>query len=116
MTDGATKYDAEKTRLDLVATDFVWAIGEVLTFGVGKYGPWNWAKGMEWSRPYGALLRHMTAWASGENKDPESGLSHLAHAGCCLMFLLVYQKRGIGVDDRYKFADPASLVKSGSER
>jgi hypothetical protein len=39
-------------------------------------------------RYFGALMRHMTAWYDGEKKDPESGKSHLAHAGCCLLFLM----------------------------
>ena len=38
----------------------------------------------------------------GEDKDPESGLSHLAHAACCIMFLLEFEKTHPELDDRYK--------------
>ena len=36
----------------------------------------------------GATIRHLTAWRSGERLDPESGLPHLAHAACSVLFML----------------------------
>ena len=37
---------------------------------------------------YNKLLNcHMWAWKNGEQLDQESGIHHLAHAMCCLMFL-----------------------------
>ena len=63
---------------------------QVLTFGAKKYDDRNWELGMDYSRVYGALMRHMTAWWEGENLDPETKLSHLHHAGCCIMFLQQY--------------------------
>ena len=45
------------------------------------------------------MLRHIFAWASGERVDAESGLSHLAHAGANVLFLLTYELKGIGNDD-----------------
>ena len=63
-------------------------------------GARNWEKGMDWSRVYGALLRHLFSWWRGYDKDPETGLSHLAHAGCCVLFLLAYTLRNVGKDDR----------------
>ena len=35
-----------------------------------------------------ACHRHLQAWWSGERLDKESGLPHLAHAVCCLLFLM----------------------------
>lgn len=77
-------------------------IAKVLAFGAEKYGRHNWRKGMAWSRLLGAILRHLFAWMQGEDKDPESGLSHLAHAGCDILFLLTYELNALGTDDRYK--------------
>ncbi|WP_442880072.1 dATP/dGTP diphosphohydrolase domain-containing protein [Aurantimonas sp. A2-1-M11] len=54
---------------------------------------------MAWSRLRGALDRHMAAFDHGEDTDPETGLPHLAHAACCLTFLLSYQLRNVGEDD-----------------
>ena len=63
-------------------------------------GARNWEKGMAWSRPFSALMRHMWAWWAGEKLDPETGKSHLWHACCCLMFLVAYEQRSTGTDDR----------------
>lgn len=75
-------------------------------FGISRpqsrTGERNWEKGMAWHRPFGALMRHMWAWWRGESDDPETGYSHLAHAACCIAFLLAYECRAIGTDDRHK--------------
>lgn len=78
-------------------------ISEVFTYGAYKYADWNWAKGMEYSRLYGALQRHMTSWYMGENVDPETGKSHLAHAGCCITMLLEMEELKPDMDDRPQF-------------
>ncbi len=96
----ATKHDRQKNRLELIPPELILATGEILTFGADKYGDRNWEKGMEWGRVYGALQRHLTAWWAGEECDPETGKTHLAHAACCIAFLLAYEARGIGKDDR----------------
>lgn len=98
---GAQKHDtAKKWRPELIAPEFIMAVAYVLTFGAVKYSAGNWRKGMKWSRAYGALQRHLALWAGGEKYDEETGYSHLWHAGCCLMFLITYEWRGIGEDDR----------------
>jgi hypothetical protein len=71
-----------------------------MEFGSKKYGDYNWAKGMKWSRMYAAALRHLFAFWEGQDLDEESGISHLAHLGCCAQFLIYYQGRHIGEDDR----------------
>ena len=108
------KHDEQKIRLELLSVDALNAIGEVMTFGAGKYADHNWREGFEWSRLYGAALRHLTSHMNGENKDSESGLSHLAHAGCCIMFLLQHEKRKLGHDDRHK-AEPDSTIIGSKE-
>ena len=96
----AKKDDAEKLRYDLVPFDALAEIVKVLNFGATKYAPRNWEAGFDWSRIYAATLRHLTSWWQGEDRDPETGLSHLAHAGCCILFLLAFKIRGAGKDDR----------------
>ncbi len=100
---GGVKHDQEKTRMELIPSDALMALAEVLTFGAKKYAAWNWAKGFDWSRLYGATQRHLAAWYSGENKDPETGYSHLAHALCCVVFLVVHERRGLGRDARHQW-------------
>jgi hypothetical protein len=74
----------------------------VLDYGAKKYAPRNWELGMDWGRMLAASLRHLFAWARGEDYDPESKLHHLAHAACCVLFLLAYAMRNVGNDDRVK--------------
>lgn len=75
-------------------------VARVLAFGAKKYARHNWRLGMDWSRLIGAAMRHLAAFTRGELHDPETGLHHLGHLGCCLMFLIVYERDGIGTDDR----------------
>ena len=94
------KHDKGKSPWHLLPTDALRAVVRVLGHGAVKYGDRNWERGMDWSRFYSALQRHITAWWDGEDKDAESGLPHLAHAACCVLFLLAYALRGAGRDDR----------------
>lgn len=107
---GAAKHDQEKIRMELVPSDAIEALATILTFGAKKYAAWNWAKGFAWSRLYGAAMRHMTAWNNGEKCDPESGYSHLWHALCCIAFLVVHERRGLGTDDRHPFIQPEVIL------
>lgn len=94
------KDDSGKPRYDLLPPELLDGVARVLTFGADKYGERNWEKGMRWGRPFAALMRHMWAWWRGEACDPETGMSHLWHAGCCVAFLMTYEQRRIGTDDR----------------
>jgi hypothetical protein len=102
MTKEGVKYDAGKPRYDLIPPELLEETAIVLTYGAVKYSERNWEKGMAWHRPFGALMRHMWAWWRGESVDPETGFSHLAHAACCIAFLIAYERRRIGADDRPK--------------
>jgi hypothetical protein len=103
--------ESAKPRLDLVPYAAVSQIAEVLTFGAAKYGDNNWCRGARWGRYFAALQRHVTAWWGGEELDPETGKPHLAHAGCCLLFLMEYQRNGWGTDDRFVGPDGSEFKK-----
>ena len=98
----AVKHDSGKLPLNLIPTEALNQIAAVLQFGATKYSANNWRKGFDWSRLIAAAMRHLTAFNAGEDKDPESGLSHLAHCACCLAFLLEFEKTHPELDDRYK--------------
>ena len=98
----AIKHDADKTRLDLLDPLAIEGLGRVLTFGAKKYADHNWRGGFKYSRLLGALLRHTFAIIRGEDNDPESGLPHVDHLGCCWMFLSNHMKTKPELDDRWK--------------
>jgi hypothetical protein len=82
------KYDTNKPQYNLLPLKEHEEVIKVLTAGAKKYAPENWkyvpdAK----NRYYSATMRHINAYFMGEVKDPETGLSHLSHAQCCLYFL-----------------------------
>ena len=86
-----------KARMSLVLRSTVEGIARVRGYGADKYGdPENWktvSDGLYWD----AILRHVYAAMDGEQLDKESGLPHLAHAACNVMFLLERQQKGISV-------------------
>lgn len=87
------KDDQDKNRLDLIEPEFIEGVGKVLTFGADKYEPNNWQKVEDAKdRYYAAALRHLIAWRKGEKTDPESGLSHLDHVACNIMFLQHFER------------------------
>ena len=88
-SDG-TKLDGDKLRLDLIDPVFEAYTAMALGFGAVKYGDGNWLKGIQWSRIYGALRRHLRSWYEGEEIDMESNNPHLAHAAAMLMMLCRY--------------------------
>lgn len=98
----AKKFDTGKPPLSLISRAALEEEARVMAFGAQKYDAHNWRKGMDFSRLMDAALRHIYAFADGEDKDPETGLSHLAHARCCLAFLIEYEGTKIGTDDRFK--------------
>ena len=89
---GGLKNDTGKLRYDLICPEWEEGLADILTGapgvgGAGEYGDRNWELGLDVSRVYAALRRHIAAWIRGEDNDPKSGKSHLFHANACLMFL-----------------------------
>lgn len=87
------KHDAGKDRFDLLDPDFERAIVKVLTFGAKEYGDHNFKKVKDpYDRYYAALRRHLNDWRRGENTDPNTGESHLAHVICNALFLMHFDR------------------------
>lgn len=91
------KHDRGKDRWDLLPSGSARELVQVLTFGAAKYHPDNWRKVPDArARYYAAAMRHLAAWRDGEQLDEESGLPHLAHALCCIVFLRELDRAGLG--------------------
>lgn len=95
------KYDQDKPDFSLLSSVSMNELAKVLTFGKEKYAAHNWRKGITLTRLNAAAMRHIFAHNNGEDLDSETGLSHLAHAMCCMMFAIELQKTRSDVDDRY---------------
>lgn len=103
IDNGGLKYDQDKPPIDLIPSESIIEIAKVLGFGAKKYERHNWKKGISYSRLIAAALRHVLAYNGGEDLDPESQLSHISHAQCCLAFLSTFIAEGRKeLDDRYK--------------
>lgn len=96
------KHDQDKPDMSLLSNIALTKVAQVMTYGKAKYSAHNWRGGFIWSRPLAAAARHLFAYIGGEDKDPETGLSHLAHCACCLMFLLEFEETHKNLDDRFK--------------
>jgi len=87
------KYDSEKPDYSLLAPDALEELVKVLTYGANKYSRDNWKQLTDANNRYfAASMRHMWALRRGEELDPESGLSHIAHAMASMMFLFELNK------------------------
>lgn len=89
------KNDKQKPRPSLLPLGILYQVIAVLEFGAKKYAVDNWQHVPDARRRYyDAALRHIEAWWTGEQNDPESGQHHLAHAIACAMFLMWFDGRG----------------------
>jgi hypothetical protein len=103
---GGVKFDDGKAAFELLPPELEEAVATVLAFGAKKYAPRNWEMGMDWSRPYAAARRHLSNWwkradlGHGAGKDRDTGYSDLWHVATNIAFLIAYEARGKGKDDR----------------
>jgi len=89
------KYDDLKPDWSLLPMKGFEPVIKVLTYGAQKYARDNWKYVENGETRYlAAALRHLSAYQSGEKTDIETGESHLAHAICCLIFLLASPSEG----------------------
>lgn len=100
------KFDNGKPRWDLMPLDVIEEIVKVLTFGAKKYGPNNWQNVEPFKdRYFAALQRHLVKWQQGCLYDEEffdiygKKISHLAFAGCNIVFLLWKELHGDDVSE-----------------
>ena len=69
--------------------------------GADKYGITNWREDRILASTYkGAILRHLKAWAEGEDLDPESGEHHFYHIRACCAIVLDSEMHDTLIDDR----------------
>lgn len=80
----------------------------VLTYGSQKYARDSWQKVPNARERYmDAADRHLNSMNMGEAKDDESGLPHIFHAICNLMFVAWFDSKTMF--DSYTFKEPPSF-------
>lgn len=97
---GGLRHDGGKLPMHLVPPEIPIAIAAVLRHGARKYAERNWELGMGWETCAACLDRHYQKWQLGQELDNESGLPHTWHMLCNIAFLVAYEARGKGVDNR----------------
>ena len=83
------KDDTDKVRLDLIPPTWLHELAEVLEAGAEKYGENNWMDPpyAQPTRTYGSAMRHLTAWALGDNFDDDTDCPHLVMAATQILML-----------------------------
>lgn len=92
-------------RYDLIPDVALDEVATVYGVGASKYEDRNWERGYKWSYSLGALKRHVSLWAQGEDYDfgpGGTGRHHLACAAWHCLTLMTFQFCGTGTDDRTK--------------
>ncbi len=81
------KYDNGKPKHSLLPSGIMNGVLNVMGFGAQKYEKDNWKKCENMSTWYDGCHRHLEQFWEGMDLDEESGLSHIDHAMCNLVFL-----------------------------
>lgn len=129
MSEKAAHYSQGKPPLASLPMEALREMAKVMAYGAKKYtrpgtctckpivdkihapgcpalkmisGRDNWRYGTEWTEFVNSALRHIASFLDGEDVDQESKLLHLAHAMTDIGFVLEYQVKGVGTDDRFK--------------
>lgn len=89
MSEVGMKFDSEKPDYSLIPPNALDDVVNVLTYGARKYSADNWNHVDDArNRYFAATQRHLWAVRRGEKMDPETGISHFAHAAASMLFLL----------------------------
>ncbi len=95
-----------KPKISSTPTIGIREMGKVFELGAKKYGRYNWRlHTVSATVYYDAAWRHLSAWFDGEDIDPESGVSHLAHVMACMTILLDAKQHGMLNDNRLTAED-----------
>lgn len=93
-------------RYSLIPVEPLSLLAELYGNGAKKYVAHNFRNGYEWSKSYDAAMRHMNAFWSGEDIDPEMQVPHVICAAWHMFTLTCFMIEHPEHDDRYKAEMP----------
>ncbi len=112
-TNPKDRVGSRKPRITTIPAQVLFEIGNALFEGHLKYGGNNWrASGVQASVYFDAAFRHLSAWWTGENTDPDSGMSHISKAIAGLVILRDAMLHDMVNDDRPPASPPGWLDKA----
>lgn len=121
---GATPAENPKTKagaakpalISVIPTASLLHLGEVMKLGATKYGPFNWRETPVPAETYmDAAMRHLLSWQDGEDEDPESGMSHLAHVMACMAIIIDAKENNMLDDNRPKAGRAGQMIANFQE-
>lgn len=104
-----------KVQLRLIPYKALAEIAKIREYGINKYGDNEGWKTVPKDLYVEAAARHCMKFLSGEIKDDESGLDHIAHAACSLILALGVEKEEVNdtlvrdIDDNWVLSDDVLL-------
>lgn len=100
----AVKDDNNKTEYHLIPWEALDEIAKLYAFGAKKYSANNWrnGSGLGYLRCFNAMFRHLLAWVTGCDTDPETKLHPLASVAFYCLAVIYYEKTGKKNDDRFR--------------
>lgn len=98
---GAEK-GTKEARYDLIPIPALDALARLYGKGAQKYAEHNWRLGYKWSLSYAAAQRHMNAFWSGEDIDPETQVPHVINAAFHMFALATFITEHPELDDRFE--------------
>lgn len=110
---------AAKIPLSVIPPAVLLELGAAMAEGAVKYGPHNWREsgGVAVSTYLNGCLRHLLAYAMGEDIDPDTiapdgsgGVSHLVKAMASAAVLRDAQLHGQAIDDRPAASPPGTIA------
>ena len=104
---------AKPALFSVIPTAALLHLGEVMKLGADKYGPFNWRETPVPAETYvDAMGRHMLSWQDGENLDPESQKSHLAHVMACCAIIIDAMENDMLDDNRPKAGRTGEMISN----
>jgi len=95
-------------QYSLLPWDLMGEVARLYSHGSRKYARDNWRKGFDWSLSFDAMMRHSSAFWSGESEheveagDPETLCHHLASVIFHAFTLMYFEVEHPNLDDRPK--------------